>query len=51
MKTLSLRQGILEPISAFVKKNKRGIGAEKLKKNVEVQKDFKAKEKIKRVSN
>ncbi|XP_074576009.1 uncharacterized protein LOC141832403 [Curcuma longa] len=41
-------QGILEPISAFVKKNKRGIGAEKLKKKVEVQKDFEAKEKIKR---
>lgn len=41
----------MEPISAFVKKNKRGIGAEKLKKKVEVQKDFDAKEKIKQASN
>ncbi|CAL9776414.1 unnamed protein product [Musa acuminata subsp. burmannicoides] len=36
-------QGMLEPIPTFVKKNKRGIGADKTKKNVEVPKDLDAK--------
>ncbi|CAL9109084.1 unnamed protein product [Musa textilis] len=33
-------QGMLEPIPTLVKKNKRGIGADKTKKKVEVQKDL-----------
>ncbi|THU69308.1 hypothetical protein C4D60_Mb08t13070 [Musa balbisiana] len=36
-------QGMLEPIPTLVKKNKRGIGADKTKKKVEVQKDLDAK--------
>ncbi|CAD5164106.1 unnamed protein product [Musa acuminata subsp. malaccensis] len=36
-------QGMLEPIPTFVKKNKRGIGADKTKKKVEVLKDLDAK--------
>ncbi|KAJ8467900.1 hypothetical protein OPV22_030452 [Ensete ventricosum] len=36
-------QGMLEPIPTLVKKNKRGIGADKTKKKVEVERDLDAK--------
>lgn len=51
-KSLNLmKQGILEPIPAYVKKSKRGIGADKLKKNVKVQKDHDAEVKNKHANN
>lgn len=46
-----IEQGMLEPIPTFVKKNKRGIGADKTKKKVEVPKDLDAKMQNNHVSN
>lgn len=46
-----IEQGMLEPIPTLVKKNKRGIGADKTKKKVEVLKDLDAKMQNNHVSN